>query len=92
MPLVHCVGDANSAGGVVTGSLQSGFRDQGRLVAVNGSPVSPHFPFIPPHVGTVTSNGAPGFRINGIPVNRVGDADSCGHPRAGTVSIVNVNG
>jgi uncharacterized Zn-binding protein involved in type VI secretion len=29
----------------------------------------------------VTANGSTTVFINGIPVNRRGDADSCGHPR-----------
>lgn len=82
MSIVQIVGDSNAAGGVVTGSVQGTVFINGRLVAVNGSPVSPHFPFVFPHVGTVTTSGAAQVRINGIPVNRVGDPDSCGHPRS----------
>ena len=82
MSIVQVVGDANAAGGVVQGSVQGTVYIDGRLVAVNGSPVSPHWPFRFPHVGTVTTSGSTQVLINGIPVNRVGDPDSCGHPRA----------
>ena len=92
MAKVHRVGDANSAGGVVNGPRQSFFRDNGQLVATDGSGVTPHPTFVPPHVGTVTASGAPGFRINGVPVNRVGDPDSCGHPRAATGAVTNLEG
>lgn len=82
MSIVQIVGDSNAAGGVVTGSAQGQVYIDGRLVAVNGSPVSPHWPFVFPHIGTVTTSGAANVVINGIPVNRIGDPDSCGHPRA----------
>lgn len=82
MAIVQVVGDANAAGGVITGSAQGQVYIDGRLVSVNGSPVSPHWPFILPHIGTVTTSGSARVLINGIPVNRVGDPDSCGHPRS----------
>jgi uncharacterized Zn-binding protein involved in type VI secretion len=79
---VHRFGDSNSAGGVVAGPLQDFVFDQGKLVSVDGSGVSGHAPFAPPHVAPVTANGSSFVRINGIPVNFEGNADSCGHPRA----------
>ncbi len=82
MTQVHRVGDSNDAGGVITGSLQSSVFANGILVSVDGSPVSPHLPFVPPHVGTITASGSGTVSIEGIPVNRLGDADSCGHSRA----------
>ncbi|MDQ0314849.1 PAAR domain-containing protein [Amorphus orientalis] len=78
----HRVGDPNDAAGVVTGSVQSKVRINGRLAAVNGSPVSAHTPFFPPHLAPVTANGSAKVRIAGIPANRQGDQDSCGHVRA----------
>jgi len=79
---VHRLGDANVAGGIVSGPLQSTVYANGLLVAVDGSAVTPHFPFIPPHIGTVTANGSPTVFAEGIPINGMGDPDSCGHPRA----------
>ncbi|RAI01103.1 hypothetical protein DLJ53_17965 [Acuticoccus sediminis] len=88
----HRVGDTNTAGAPVTDSLQTFFRDGGKLVAVDGSPVAPHTPFTTPHITTVTANGVSWFRINGIPANRTGDADSCGHARASSGAVINLNG
>ena len=79
---IHRQDDPNSAGGIVMVPLQDFVSVQGKLVAVDGSPVTPHDPFIPPHVGTVTANGSSFVFINGIPVNFETNADSCGHPRA----------
>lgn len=79
---VHRLGDANDGDGVVSGPLQSSVYANGLLVAVDGSAVTPHDPFIPPHVGTITANGSTTVFAEGIPINGLGDADSCGHARA----------
>lgn len=84
---VHRLGDPNAAGGVVVGPAQDFVYDQGKLVSVDGSGVSPHPPFIPPHVSPVTASGSSFAFINGIPINFMGNADSCGHPRAGGSDI-----
>lgn len=81
MKKVQRVGDANDAGGVISASLQDFVYCNGKLVAVDGSPVTPHKPFFPPHTGTVTANGSSFVFINGIPVNFETTADSCGHVR-----------
>lgn len=81
MPKVHRVGDSNDGGGIISSSLQSTVFANNLLVSVDGSPVTPHIPFEPPHVGTITANGSSTVFINGIRVNRLGDADSCGHTR-----------
>lgn len=81
MTQVHRLGDPNSAGAPVVSTAQGTVYANGILIAVDGSAVAPHLPFIPPHVGTVTANGSSTVFIEGIPVNRQGDADSCGHPR-----------
>lgn len=78
----HRQGDPNDAGGVVTAPAQDFVFDQGKLVSVDGSSVSPHPPFVPPHTAPVTANGSGLMFINGIPVNFTGNADSCGHARA----------
>ena len=54
----------------------------GDLISVDGSPVSGHPPFLGPHVAPVTANGSDFFTIDGLAVNAMGDADSCGHGRA----------
>lgn len=79
---VHRLNDPNTAGGVMNGPAQSFVFDQGREVSIDGSGVSPHPPFVPPHVSPVTANGSSFVFISGIPVNFEGNADSCGHPRA----------
>ena len=83
MPAIQKDGDANSAGGV--GSSSVNVKANGSSVLVNGSSVSPH---PGPHVGATTANGSSTVFVNGIPVNRTGDADSCLHPRAGGSSNV----
>lgn len=83
MPAIQRNGDANSAGGV--GSSSVNVKANGSSVLVNGSSVSPH---PGPHVGATTANGSSTVFVNGIPVNRTGDADSCLHPRAGGSSNV----
>ena len=92
MPSVHRMGDANDAGGVITGIPQNSVYANGKLVSVDSSSVSPHIPFIPPHVGTLTASGSSTVFIGGVPVNRTGDADSCGHSRASGSPDVNVGG
>jgi uncharacterized Zn-binding protein involved in type VI secretion len=87
---VQRVTDPNDGGGIVTSSLQDFVTDQGLPIAVDGSPVSGHPPFVPPHSGPVTDNGAAFVTINGIAVNRTGDADTCGHARAGGSPIIEI--
>lgn len=82
MPQCHRIDDANYAGGVVSSSLQSTVYANNILISVDGSPVTPHPPFISPHTGTVTANGSTTVFAENININRKGDADSCGHPRA----------
>jgi len=83
MPRVVREGDANSAGGKVLKGNPS-FIVDGKPVSVDGSPVSAHRPFKKPHKpdGTPkTANGTQKFVVDGIPVNVIGDKDTCGHPR-----------
>lgn len=82
MPQCHRIGDANDAGGVISATLQSTVYANNILVSVDGSPVTPHPPFTIPHITTVTANGSPTVFAENIRVNRMGDADSCGHDRA----------
>ena len=79
---VHRLNDPNTAGGVVNAPVQDFVLDQGREISVDGSGVTGHPPFLPPHDAPVTANGSSFVFINGIAVNVEGNADSCGHARA----------
>ena len=79
MPAIQRNGDANSAGGV--GSSSINVKANGLSVLVNGSAV--------PHVGAKTANGSATVFATGVPVNRTGDDDTCTHPRSGGSSNVN---
>ena len=85
MSSVSIVGDVNSGGGVATGSLQTKVTIGGALVLVDGSPVSSHG--LPPHDVVITANGSIKVTIGGIPVNRNGDADSCGDTRSSATRV-----
>jgi len=81
MPAVQRNGDANTAGGVVSGGNPT-VRINGRPVTIVGNSVSPHSP-CGIHCSATTTGGAISVRVNGIPVILTGNADTCGHPRAG---------
>lgn len=81
--------DDDTAPAPVISTLQTTVFAENLLVAVDGSPVQPHGVF--PHSAPVTANGSPNVFINNIPVNRLGDADSCGHERDDRRSRVFVN-
>jgi uncharacterized Zn-binding protein involved in type VI secretion len=78
MPAVHRLGDANDDGGVIESVAQGTVYVNQQLVSVDGSTVSGHSLDLP----TVTANGSATVFVGGIPVNRAGDEDECGHPRA----------
>lgn len=85
MPSVQRQGDTNSAGGAATSGVAS-VRVNGKPVVVNGTSVSAHAPWgrpHPPHAGPTTTGGSGTVRAGGIPINRTGDADTCGHARVG---------
>lgn len=79
MPAVSRVGDADSGGGRVTAGVDSVIVN-GRPIAVNGNPVSGHGRS--PHSSPRTAGGLTTVLAGGVPVTRVGDADTCGHARA----------
>lgn len=83
---IHVIGDPNSAGGVISSTPQSTFRVNSKLVSVDGSIGSSHenCPVNLVHCegNWATANGVSSFRVEGIPVNVKGDADTCGHTRA----------
>ncbi len=84
MPKVVRQGDRNNAGGKVIKGNKTFYVD-GKPVSVDGSPVSAHKPFKKPHKPNghpKTDNGTKKFLVQGIPVNLVGDADTCKHKRA----------
>jgi uncharacterized Zn-binding protein involved in type VI secretion len=77
---VQVVGDPDTGGGLVETPLQDFYFASQKLISVNGTPVTDH----DDHTGVVTANGSNFFNIKGIPLNFFGNADSCGHTRAGT--------
>ena len=87
MPAVQRDGDANDAGGVASGGIGS-VRVNGRPVTVVGNSVSPH-PCCgrrgcpPIHCSAKTAGGSGTVRAGGIAIILTGDADTCGHSRAG---------
>jgi uncharacterized Zn-binding protein involved in type VI secretion len=94
MPAVQRMTDQNGGGGVIQTIPQSFVRVDGLVVAVVGSQGSAHPPC--PEVEThcfnvwTTTRGAPRVRINGIPVIRAQDPDSCGHLRVGGSSTTRI--
>lgn len=77
-------GDANSAGGVITSGVSSVLVN-GRPIAVPDLRVSPHpccgARGCSKHCAATTNGGSPSVRVNGRPVLRQSDKDSCGHTR-----------
>ena len=73
-------GDVNDAGAAITSTKQTTVTVAGQPIATDGDPVAPHG--LPPHAAPTTANGCATVLIGGVPVNRSGDADTCGHVRA----------
>ena len=87
MPAVQRDGDANGAGGVTSGGVGS-VRVNGRPVTVNGNSVSAHpccgRKGCPPiHCSATTAGGSDTVKAGGINIVVTGNADTCGHARAG---------
>jgi uncharacterized Zn-binding protein involved in type VI secretion len=87
MPAVQRDGDANGAGGTVSGGVAS-VRVNGSPITVNGNPVSAHAPWKPakahpPHAAASTTGGNSTVKAGGIPTIATGCSDTCGHSRAG---------
>lgn len=87
MPAVQRRGDANTAGGVAQGGASSVLVN-GRPIMVPGQSVTPHpccgrkgCPRI--HCHATTAGGSGTVFAEGKPVIFTGNADTCGHPRAG---------
>jgi len=94
---VQRVGDANGAGGVITGPGSPTVRMNGRPVSLHGDSVSPHpccgqrrCPPVHCHATTVGSSTT--VKANGVAMVLTGDVDTCGHARAGGSDNVKVAG
>jgi len=84
--------DPNTAGGYVVSIPQGTVYVNGLLASVDGSLVSPdaecHDNNV--HCSPDTANGGPTVFVEGIPLNKAGDLDTCGHPRdAGSPDVFN---
>lgn len=87
--------DVNSGGGAITSIPQSSVYVNNLLVSVNGSIGTSHPPCPDPSIHCAgnweTANGSPDVFIENIPVNREGDADTCGHVRVNGSSDCYIN-
>ena len=86
MPKAERKGDANTAGGVITGPCAPSVLINGRPASVPGDSVTPHpccgRPGCGAHCGARTTGGSPTVFAEGKPVIRKGDSDTCGHARS----------
>lgn len=94
MAAVQRQGDANDAGGVASGGISS-VRVNGRPIMVTGQSVSPHpccgRKGCPPiHCSATTAGGSGTVKAGGISIVLTGDADTCGHARAGGSADVRI--
>jgi uncharacterized Zn-binding protein involved in type VI secretion len=90
MPAIEREGDKNNGGAPVVMSLQKTVYVNGRPVSVVGSAVAGHGRRHGSNHKTVT--GSSNVFVAGIPVNRIGDKDTCGHVRIEGSPDVYVNG
>lgn len=85
MPAVQRMGDANSAGGVITSGVGSVLVNR-RPIATPGLGVSPHpccgARGCGKHCSAKTAGGSRTVRVRGKPVLLTGNQDTCGHPRS----------
>jgi uncharacterized Zn-binding protein involved in type VI secretion len=77
---VNRIGDLNTGGGAVLFAKAVTVVSGGAPVATTGDFVSGHGD--PPHSSPVTGPGSPTVLAQGVPINRQGDFDTCGHSRA----------
>ena len=82
---IHRMGDPNSGGGIISFTPQSSVFVNGLLVCVVGSNGTSHPPCPKPAIhcqgAWVTTMGSSTVFIEGIPVNKMGDTDTCSHIR-----------
>ena len=94
MPQVVRVGDANGAGGKISGPGASSVLVDGQPVSVLGDQVTPHPPCGrpggQPHCSATVIEGSGTVTAEGSPIVFVGASDSCGHSRVGGSSTVEV--
>jgi uncharacterized Zn-binding protein involved in type VI secretion len=76
---IQLEGDTDDVGRVIQTPAQTVFTVGGKLVSVNGTPMS-----IVNKCGGATANGASNFTIGGVPVNFYGNIDTCGTPLVGS--------
>jgi hypothetical protein len=97
MPGIQRFQDANSGGGIITFIPQTSVFANSKNVAVFGSRGTSHPPCDEPPIHcegawqTLITIGTNVF-AEGIPVNKTGDIDSCGHARVGGSTNVFVHG
>ena len=85
--------DLNNLGAAIAGVTDYKVKVNGKLLSTDGSSVQDHLPVdgVNTHTNVSTANGSSTVKSGGaIPVNRTGDADSCGHTRVGGSSNVNI--
>ena len=82
-PIVR-VGDSNAAGGIAVVPRATVLSSQQPLAAY-ASAVTPHpccgAPGCSIHCAAVVTGGSPTVFAEGLPVHKVGDVDTCAHPR-----------
>jgi len=84
--------DLNNLGAAIAGVTDYKVKVNGKLLSTDGSSVQDHLPVdgVNTHTNVSTANGSSTVKSGGVPVNRTGDADSCGHTRVGGSSNVNI--
>jgi len=94
MPAVQRVGDQDNGGGVIM-SGESSVLVNGRPIAVQNNPVSPHPPCGKPggqpHCNAKTMPKISDVKANGKLVITTGASDTCGHSRVGGSPNVNAS-
>ena len=84
--------DLNNLGAAIAGVKDNKVFVNELLLSTDGSSVQDHLPVdgVNTHTNVSTANGSSTVKSGGVPVNRTGDADSCGHTRVGGSSNVNI--
>lgn len=93
---VQRVGDQNSAGGLILRGDNTVLVN-GRAIAVQNTPVSAHpccgAQGCPPvHCNAQTQTSAGEILVNGVPLIKTNDVDTCGHTRVGGSPDVVIGG
>ena len=84
--------DSNNLGAAIAGVTDNKVFVNELLLSTDGSSVQDHLPVdgVNTHTNVSTANGSSTVKSGGVPANRTGDADSCGHVRIGGSSNVNI--